>query len=374
MRETIRRARANGASEKVQIIYGRYVAKSGVKVIMTKNLKDAAWYDGVNTVYIKADASNVDIYSGLLGHEMFHKMFKSSKVKKLFMEAWNNTPEAKRQEVIDKYMAELKQNKELSAAERINISNEEVAAAYAQELFNSPDVWDFILEGEPSLSDRIIAFFGGVPKRYAFADGMDAAAKRWLNHYKKLFGEVAELNRGESARQNATVVGKLAGEKDSKGKVDVVGRVTETDVNTIRYALMSKDNLSENVDKVLQMDEQEALKNKREGNFVSIMPKTPQIILDNVPDADNLEVIMRFDAFYLATRGSGALEGHYHNYGNIMKKLPQIISDAQAIVRMDNGRLNIFSEVRTEKGQTSTISVELNTVKDIDSKYKKYSF
>ena len=137
MRETIRRARANGASEKVQIIYGRYVAKSGVKVIMTKNLKDAAWYDGVNTVYIKADASNVDIYSGLLGHEMFHKMFKSSKVKKLFMEAWNNTPEAKRQEVIDKYMAELKQNKELSAAERINISNEEVAAAYAQELFNS---------------------------------------------------------------------------------------------------------------------------------------------------------------------------------------------------------------------------------------------
>ena len=203
VRETIRRARANGLSVEEQILLGRIAAKSGIKLLVTNNLEYDAWYDGKNTVYIKADGSKVDIYSGLLGHEVFHKMFKSSKVKKLFMEAWNNTHETKRQEVIDKYMTELKKNQELNTAERINISNEEVAAAYAQELFNSPDVWDFILEGEPSLADRVTAFFGGVPKRYAFADGMDAAAKRWLNHYQKLFNEVAVLNRGESAIENS---------------------------------------------------------------------------------------------------------------------------------------------------------------------------
>ena len=171
-----------------------------------KDMRQVAKYDGKNTVYIDAKADRVDTFSALLGHEMFHKMFGSKRVKGLFMQVFNRLDADKKAEVESDY------RKFLTAQGKKNIGaelDEEVAAAYAQELFNSPDVWDFILEGEPSLSDRIIAFFGGVPKRYAFADGMDAAAKRWLNHYKKLFNEVAELNRGESARQNAVVVGKL---------------------------------------------------------------------------------------------------------------------------------------------------------------------
>ena len=197
------------ANENAEYFKDSNVSSDTRYALSGEDFRQVAWFDGRNTVYIKADGSNAEIYSALLGHEVFHKMFKSSKVKKLFMEAWNNTPEAKRTEVTQAYMAFLKENTDLGIAERVNISNEEVAAAYAQELLNSPDVWDFILEGEPSLSDRIIAFFGGVPKRYAFADGMDAAAKRWLNHYKKLFNEVSALNKGTAAIENAVVVGKL---------------------------------------------------------------------------------------------------------------------------------------------------------------------
>ena len=56
-----------------------------------------------------------------------------------------------------------------------------------------------------------------------------------------------------------------------------------------------------------------------------------------------------------------------------MKKLPEIISDPEAIIRMNNGRLNLLAMVKTQKGDNTVVSIELNTVKDINSKYKKYN-
>ena len=47
-------------------------------------------------------------------------------------------------------------------------------------------------------------------------------------------------------------------------------------VSGIRYALKIGNSLSENVDSVLSMSDAEAVKNKSEGNFVSIMQKNAQ--------------------------------------------------------------------------------------------------
>ena len=138
----------------------------------------------------------------------------------------------------------------------------------------------------------------------------------------------------------------------------------------ISFSRMNNLSLSENVDRVMNMTEDEAIKNN--GTFISIAKNTPTVILDNVKDAKNLEIIMRFDAFYLATRHNGALPGHYHNCGEIMKTLPDIISNPQAIVRLDNGRLNVISTIPSVKGNNGIVSIELNAVKDINSSYNKY--
>lgn len=42
-------------------------------------------------------------------------------------------------------------------------------------------------------------------------------------------------------------------------------------------------------------------------------------------------------------------------------------------MRMDNGRLNILAEMKTEKGSSGIISIELNTIKDINFKNIKYN-
>ena len=214
VRATLRSARVNGLSLDDQVLMGRIAAKSGMNIIVEPTIEGdhPAKYDGRNTIYINAKAPKTRLYSGILGHEVFHKMFKSTKIKKLFMQAWNNIDENKRQTVIDRYMKELKKY-DNTLGEKIAITNEEVAAAYAEEVFNNPEVWSYVLSEEPSLKDRVIAFFKGSPKRYSFAPEMDGAAKRWIQEYKKIFDLVAKYNAGMN------VVTNQVGVQSAEGRV-----------------------------------------------------------------------------------------------------------------------------------------------------------
>ena len=104
------------------------------------------------------------------------------------------------------------------------------------------------------------------------------------------------------------------------------------------------------------------------------MEHTPSVILNNVEDAVDRKIIIRFDAAYLAARHDGALQGHYHNYGDgIAELLPNVLNNPDAILRMDNGRLNLMAIIPMSKGNTTVVSVELDTVKDINSEYSPYN-
>ena len=107
---------------------------------------------------------------------------------------------------------------------------------------------------------------------------------------------------------------------------------------------------------------------------VEISAHTPDVILNNVEGSKDLRVIMNYSKLYLAVRKDGVFKGHYHNLGaETAKKLPSILSNPDAIVQLDNGRLNIFTTIKTEKGDNGVISVELNSTKDIDGKYEDYN-
>ena len=237
VRETVRRAVLNGVSEEDAALFGKISAKSGMKIIVTPGTdtsSDAqarhlplegegsdAWYDGKNTVYVNADADRARTFSGLLGHEMWHKMFKSGKARQIMMQAYKRLDKAARTEVEEAYRAD---SESLGLGERDikEINREEVAAAYAEEIFNSPDVWEFVLSEEQSLADRVLSFFRGANKKYSFEPGMTKAAKKWLNEYKKLFNEVSAYNKGMNVAENAVAsegvkkierLGKLDGDK-----------------------------------------------------------------------------------------------------------------------------------------------------------------
>ena len=208
VRATLRYAQASGISMKDQILFARIAAKSGINIIPGKNLLEnkAAWYDGINTIYIDTTTPRTRLYSGILGHELYHKMFKSDKRRKLFDAAFKNIDQNLKDKTKDNYKKQLREQGGYTEEQIESISDEEVAAAYAEELFNTPGVWSFILDGEPNLGERVITFFKGSPKRYDFAPEMDPAAKAWIREYKKLFDEVARFNAGENV---ATSVRKI---------------------------------------------------------------------------------------------------------------------------------------------------------------------
>lgn len=228
VRETLRRAMANGVTEEDAILFGKISAKSGMNIVALNDAdykaqvgdKSEANYDGKNTVYINVDADRSRTFSGLLGHEMWHKIFKTGKGKKLFMQAYDRLDESTRSKVEENYREDSKKRGyDEETIEKIN--RDEIAAAYAEELFHNAETWEYVLSEEPSFKDRVIAFFKGANKKYSFEEGMSREAKKWLKEYKRLFNEVSAYNKGQNVSENV-------GASDGVRKIERIGRVVES--------------------------------------------------------------------------------------------------------------------------------------------------
>lgn len=141
-------------------------------------------------------------------------------------------------------------------------------------------------------------------------------------------------------------------------------------IETIRLSKKIDTPLSEATNDVLSMADEKAKQNAAEDTYIRIIKNTPQVILEHVNGSEDLEVIMRFDKYYLAARHDGVLNGHYHNLGTLMSELPRYIEQPDAIIRLENGRLNVISDLG---GKNGLISIELSTVKDINRKNQLYN-
>lgn len=131
---------------------------------------------------------------------------------------------------------------------------------------------------------------------------------------------------------------------------------------------------NDTVDNILSVSDETAKELADNRVAVEILKNTPNVILDNVKGARDLKVIINYTKLYLAVRKNGAFEGHYHNLGaEIAKKLPDFLQNPDAIIQLANGKLNLFTTVKTKKGNNGIISVELNSTKDIGGKYKDYN-
>ena len=124
------------------------------------------------------------------------------------------------------------------------------------------------------------------------------------------------------------------------------------------------------LDKIETISDEDALKTKSEITYLRIADSTPNILQKY--GAMNLPLIIRFDAMYLAQRGSGAFEGHYHHLGkDVMGNLLDYISNPDAILKTvttnKNGeeviKLVALVSIPIKSGE-ALVSIEINTVKD----------
>lgn len=203
IRMTVRQARAHGLSDAETLVFAKVAAKSGLNVIFDA---ERAFGDGAisgNTIYVNPNNSEARTYEVILGHEMFHKLFADGdkRALQLFTEARDllerSNPE-KAQEVRERYK---KFYKKLGTASSVAqaISEEEVAAAGAEEVFRSADAWAYILSKEPSFADKVLSFFRKSAREYSSVQGLSAQARKFVRQYKALFESLAERNQGNNA-------------------------------------------------------------------------------------------------------------------------------------------------------------------------------
>lgn len=87
---------------------------------------------------------------------MFHKLFVSDKgAMELYNGALKDIDEMKKAAVKKEYKKALKKLK-LDYKKIEKIAVEEAAAAYWEEIFDIPGVWEYVLSGKPTLKDKTV--------------------------------------------------------------------------------------------------------------------------------------------------------------------------------------------------------------------------
>lgn len=333
----------------------RVSAHSGLRVVFSKEASfvaaNGSYADGAidlknNRIIINPEAKSRSGESILI-HELTHAIYNDTDGTLTVAEGLETMKEAEKEKIRKRYSA-IGQGSALEVSDEIN-------AHFAEQTLSNKNILERLIEKKATLKDKILGFFKKARTDYKGDEKLTGAASRLYRQYKTLFDEFSARNQRSLGLENASAEARAQ-------------------VKSIRFSLMNNRSFEENVQGILTMSDTDARANAAAGNFVSVMKNTPDVILNNVEGAQDLEVIIRFDALYLASRADGVLDGHYHDLGaEITKRLPDLISDPDAIVRMDNGRLNIFAEMKTDKGSSGIIAIELNTVKDINSKYSKYN-
>ena len=361
IRATIRQGRAAGVQENFVLSCARVSAHSGLRVVFSKEASfvaaNGSYADGAidlknNRIIINPEAKSRSGESILI-HELTHAIYNDTDGTLTVAEGLETMKEAEKEKIRKRYSA-IGQGSALEVSDEIN-------AHFAEQTLSNKNILERLIGKKATLKDKILGFFKKARTDYKGDEKLTGAASRLYRQYKTLFDEFSARNQRYLGTENASAEAQEQAAK--KGRTE-----------TIRFSLMNNRSFEDNVQDILTMSDSEARVNVSEGNFVSVMKHTPDVILNNVEGAQDLEVIIRFDALYLASRADGIVQGHYHDLGvEITKRLPQLISDPDAIVRMDNGRLNIFAEMTTDKGNNGIIAIELNTVKDINSKNTKYN-
>ena len=200
-----------------------------------------------------------------------------------------------------------------------------------------------------------------------------------LAHYKSDSAEAATLREYKNmlkkiSKQWDTMLVDAIGVNQAmqqEGITDIdLGNITEKNTTDEGDVKLSERDYDYWLDRIDTISDEDALKTRSEITYLRIADATPNILQKY--GAVNLPLIIRFDAMYLAQRGSGAFEGHYHHLGkDVMGNLLDYVSNPDAILKTvtknKNGedvvKLIALVSIPIKSGE-ALASIEINTLKD----------
>lgn len=195
IRATIRQGRAAGVQEDFVLSCARVSARSGLRVVFSKEASfvaaNGSYADGAidlknNRIIINPEAKSRSGESILI-HELTHAIYNDTDGSLTVAEGLENMTDAEKEKIRKRYAA-VGQGSALQVSDEIN-------AHFAEQTLSNKNILERLVQKKQTLKEKILGFFKKARTDYQSDEKLTGAAARLYRQYKKLFDEFSARNQ-----------------------------------------------------------------------------------------------------------------------------------------------------------------------------------
>ena len=204
IRATIRQGRAAGVQEDFVLSCARVSARSGLRVVFSKEASfvaaNGSYADGAidlknNRIIINPEAKSRSGESILI-HELTHAIYNDTDGSLTVAEGLETMTDAEKEKIRKRYAA-VGQGRAAQVSDEIN-------AHFAEQTLSNKNILERLVQKKQTLKEKILGFFKKARTDYQSDEKLTGAAARLYRQYKKLFDEFSARNQRYLGVENAS--------------------------------------------------------------------------------------------------------------------------------------------------------------------------
>lgn len=204
IRATIRQGRAAGVQEDFVLSCARVSARSGLRVVFSKEASfvaaNGSYADGAidlknNRIIINPEAKSRSGESILI-HELTHAIYNDTDGFLTVAEGLETMTDAEKEKIRKRYAA-------VGQGSAVQVSDE-INAHFAEQTLSNRNILERLVQKKQTLKEKILGFFKKARADYRGDEKLTGAAARLYRQYKKLFDEFSARNQRYLGTENAS--------------------------------------------------------------------------------------------------------------------------------------------------------------------------
>lgn len=204
IRATIRQGRAAGVQEDFVLSCARVSARSGLRVVFSKEASfvaaNGSYADGAidlknNRIIINPEAKSRSGESILI-HELTHAIYNDTDGSLTVAEGLETMTDAEKEKIRKRYAA-------VGQGGAVQVSDE-INAHFAEQTLSNKNILERLVQKKQTLKEKILGFFKKARTDYQSDEKLTGAAARLYRQYKKLFDEFSARNQRYLGVENAS--------------------------------------------------------------------------------------------------------------------------------------------------------------------------
>ena len=204
IRATIRQGRAAGVQEDFVLSCARVSARSGLRVVFSKEASfvaaNGSYADGAidlknNRIIINPEAKSRSGESILI-HELTHAIYNDTDGSLTVAEGLETMTDAEKEKIRKRYAA-------IGQGGAVQVSDE-INAHFAEQTLSNKNILERLVQKKQTLKEKILGFFKKARTDYQSDEKLTGAAARLYRQYKKLFDEFSARNQRHLGVENVS--------------------------------------------------------------------------------------------------------------------------------------------------------------------------